>query len=103
LSERDGVVIVDDTFSCCTAKIPVQVEAGVGYKSGSRFCCSDLEARVEFRNVVVSQKLVRFDHRLDFKGFSYGFRQGRGPHEALDALTVAIQRKQVNWILDADI
>jgi len=39
----------------------------------------------------------------DFPGFSYGFRRGRGPHQALDALTVGIQRKRVNWVLDADI
>jgi len=39
----------------------------------------------------------------DFCGFSYGFRPGRGPHDALDALCVAIDQRQVNWILDADI
>jgi len=39
----------------------------------------------------------------DFKGFSCGFRPGRGSHPALDALTVGIQRKRVNWVLDADI
>src|SRR5438128_6803424 len=39
----------------------------------------------------------------DFKGFSYGFRPGREPQQALDALNVAITRKRVNWILDADI
>jgi RNA-directed DNA polymerase len=39
----------------------------------------------------------------DFLGFSYGFRPGRGPHDALDALVVGIDRKRVNWILDADI
>ena len=39
----------------------------------------------------------------DFAGFSYGFRPGRGQHEALDALTVGIKRKKVNWVLDADI
>ena len=42
-------------------------------------------------------------YEVDFKGFSYGFRPGRSPHEALDALTVGIQRKRVNWVLDADI
>ena len=42
-------------------------------------------------------------YEADFKGFSYGFRPGRGPHQALDALTVGIQRKRVNWVLDADI
>src|SRR5258705_4411216 len=39
----------------------------------------------------------------DFVGFSYGFRPGRGPHDALDALSVAIGTRKVNWILDADI
>jgi group II intron reverse transcriptase/maturase len=39
----------------------------------------------------------------DFLGFSYGFRPGRSPHQALDALTVGITTKRVNWVLDADI
>jgi RNA-directed DNA polymerase len=42
-------------------------------------------------------------YEQDFVGFSYGFRPGRGAHEALDALTVGIERKKVNWVLDADI
>ncbi|WP_366511228.1 group II intron reverse transcriptase/maturase [Mesorhizobium sp.] len=39
----------------------------------------------------------------DFCGFSYGFRPGRGPHDALDALCVAVEQRKVNWIVDADI
>jgi len=39
----------------------------------------------------------------DFLGFSYGFRPGRGTHDALDALCVGINSKKVNFILDADI
>ena len=39
----------------------------------------------------------------DFLGFSYGFRPGRAPHQALDALSVAITERKVNWILDADL
>ena len=39
----------------------------------------------------------------DFLGFSYGFRPGRGPHDALDALAVAINSRKVNYILDADV
>ena len=39
----------------------------------------------------------------DFLGFSYGFRPGRGPHDALDALAVGISSTKVNFILDADI
>ena len=42
-------------------------------------------------------------YEVDFKGFSYGFRPGRDPHQALDALYVGLNRKRVNWVLDADI
>ena len=34
---------------------------------------------------------------VDFRGFSYGFRPGRKPHDALDALAAGICRKKVNW------
>ena len=39
----------------------------------------------------------------DFLGFSYGFRPGRSPHHALDALATGILRKKVSWVLDADL
>ena len=39
----------------------------------------------------------------DFLGFSYGFRPGRGAHDAMDALVVGIERRRVNFIIDADI
>jgi RNA-directed DNA polymerase len=42
-------------------------------------------------------------YEADFLGFSYGFRRGRGQHDALDALAVGLVRKRVNWVLDADI
>ena len=42
-------------------------------------------------------------YEQDFVGFSYGFRPGRSPHQALDALAMAILRRKVNWVLDADI
>jgi group II intron reverse transcriptase/maturase len=42
-------------------------------------------------------------YEADFMGFSYGFRPGRGQHDALDALHAGIYRRQVNWVLDADI
>jgi group II intron reverse transcriptase/maturase len=42
-------------------------------------------------------------YEIDFVGFSYGFRPGRSQHMALDALAVGIQRRKVNWVLDADI
>src|SRR5438132_1559345 len=42
-------------------------------------------------------------YEQDFVGFSYGFRPKRSQHHALDALWVGIMRKQVSWVLDADI
>ena len=42
-------------------------------------------------------------YEQDFLGFSYGFRPGRGCHQALDALFVGITKRKVNWIIDADI
>ena len=48
-------------------------------------------------------ELLNAIYEEDFLGFSYGFRAGRSQHDALDALTVAIERTAVNWILDADI
>jgi RNA-directed DNA polymerase len=42
-------------------------------------------------------------YEADFMGISYGFRPGRGQHDALDALHAGIYRRQVNWVLDADI
>ena len=41
-------------------------------------------------------------YEADFVGFSYGFRPGRSPHDALDALAAGIVRKRVNWVLDTD-
>ena len=38
-----------------------------------------------------------------FRGFSSGCRPGRSPHEALDAVTVGMEKRHVNWVLDADI
>ena len=42
-------------------------------------------------------------YEVDFLGFSYGYRPGRSQHNALDAVTVALENKPVNWVLDADI
>jgi group II intron reverse transcriptase/maturase len=42
-------------------------------------------------------------YETDFLGFSYGFRPGRSPHHALDALYGGLLMKKVNWVLDVDI
>jgi RNA-directed DNA polymerase len=59
-----------------------------------------LEDKILQRAVV---EVLNAIYEADFLGFSYGFRPGRSPHQALDALAVAIQRRKVSWILDADI
>jgi len=48
-------------------------------------------------------KVLSAIYECHFLGFSYGFRTGRSPHQALDALYVAIERRKVNYVLDADI
>ena len=42
-------------------------------------------------------------YEAEFLGFSYGFRPGRGAHDALDALAVGIRRRKTNWVVDCDI
>jgi group II intron reverse transcriptase/maturase len=59
-----------------------------------------LEDKIVQRAVV---EVLNAIYEEDFLGFSYGFRPGRSPHDALDALAVGIEKKKVNWILDADI
>lgn len=59
-----------------------------------------LEDKVSQRAVV---KVLNAIYEEDFLGFSYGFRPGRSPHLALDALATGIHTKRVNWVLDADI
>jgi group II intron reverse transcriptase/maturase len=59
-----------------------------------------LEDKVVQRAVVAVLNAI---YEVDFLGFSYGFRPGRSPHQALDALAVGITTKKVHWVLDADI
>jgi group II intron reverse transcriptase/maturase len=59
-----------------------------------------LEDKIVQRAVV---EVLNAIYEQDFLGFSYGFRPTRSPHQALDALTVGIETKSVNWVLDADI
>jgi RNA-directed DNA polymerase len=59
-----------------------------------------LEDKIVQRAVV---EVLNAIYEEDFLGFSYGFRPGRSPHHALDALAAGIHRKRVNWVLDADI
>jgi len=42
-------------------------------------------------------------YETDFLGFSYGYRPGKGQHNCLDALSVGLLTRKVNWVLDADI
>jgi group II intron reverse transcriptase/maturase len=61
---------------------------------------ASLEDKIVQRAVV---EVLNEIYEADFRNFSHGFRPGRRPHDALDALTVGIERRRVNWVLDADI
>src|SRR5512144_243467 len=61
---------------------------------------ASLEDKIVQRAVV---EVLNAVYEVDFRGYSYGFRPGRKPHDALDALSVGITSKRVNWVLDADI
>jgi group II intron reverse transcriptase/maturase len=61
---------------------------------------ASLEDKIVQRAVV---EVLNAVYEVDFRGFSYGFRPGRKPHDALDALSVGITDRRVNWVLDADI
>lgn len=61
---------------------------------------ASLEDKVVQRALV---EVLNAIYEADFVGFSYGFRPGRRPHDALDALAAGIRRKKVGWVLDADI
>ncbi len=41
-------------------------------------------------------------YESDFLGFSYGYRPGKSQHNALDALSVGLE-KRVDWVLDGDV
>lgn len=58
------------------------------------------EDKVVQRAVVMVLSAI---YERDFLGFSYGYRPGRKAHDALDALHVGLERRRVNWVLDADI
>ena len=60
-----------------------------------------LEDKIVQRAVV--DNILTPIYESEFIGFSYGFRPGRGAHDALDALAYGIQWRKVNWIVDADI
>jgi len=61
---------------------------------------ASLEDKILQRAVV---EVLNAIYEVDFLGFSYGFRPGRSPHDALDALATGILKKKVGWVLDADI
>jgi RNA-directed DNA polymerase len=59
-----------------------------------------LEDKIVQRTTV---EVLNAIYETDFLGFSYGFRPGRSPHDALNALYAGIMTKKVGWVLDADI
>lgn len=59
-----------------------------------------------FEDKVVQMAVVKVlgqIYEVDFLNFSHGFRPGRSPHNALDALAVGLKQRRINWILDMDM
>ena len=52
---------------------------------------------------VVAETILTPIYEAEFLGFSYGFRRGRGAHDALDALAVGLERRKIHWVADCDI
>ena len=51
----------------------------------------------------VTETILTPIYEAEFLGFSYGFRPGRGAHDALDALAVGLMQRKINWVVDCDI
>ena len=58
---------------------------------------------LEDKIVPAAVEVLNAIYETDFLGFSYGFRPGRSPHHALDALYTKLLTRKVNWVLDLDI
>ncbi len=59
-----------------------------------------LEDKIVERALVMVLEVI---YEEQFENFSYGFRPGRSPHKALDALYMGIISRKINWVLDADL
>ncbi len=59
-----------------------------------------LEDKIAQRATVTVMNAI---YETDFLGFSYGYRPGKSPHNALDALYTALLTRKVNWVLDGDL
>ena len=51
----------------------------------------------------VAETILTPIYEAEFLGFSYGFRPGRGTHNALDALAVGMRSRKIAWVVDCDI
>jgi hypothetical protein len=72
----------------------------VGGLAVDALAAAPLEDKIVQGALVMVLNAVYEEH---FLGFSYGFRPGRGPHDALDALAAGIDVRKVNFVVDADI
>ena len=82
------------------AAVPATVHPEAGRSAAARWRSPPWRTRSSRRATVAVLNAI---YEEDFLGFSYGFRPGRGQHDALDALVVGITSTKVNYILDADI
>ena len=88
-----------------TGSVPSQACTAGVHREGGRAAAAARSSRAggQDRPARRGRGAQRHLRSRTLRGFSYGFRPGRGPHDALNALTVAIQTRKVSWVLDADI
>jgi group II intron reverse transcriptase/maturase len=72
----------------------------VGSKKKRPLGISCLEDKIVEKAVKVVLEAI---YEPKFLNFSYGYRPKRNPHKALDALGRCIQRRKVNYVVEADI
>lgn len=81
----------------------IEGDAGNGLGHGLRHWRNPDEGPVTATPRGRPEPRLRPTRQTDFVGFSYGFRPGRSPHDALDALYAGVLTQRVNWVFDADI
>ena len=92
--------------TACTRELIERRHRG-GFTYPNRMVVHDRSALLLWRTrssqKAVAETILTPIYESEFLGFSYGFRPGRGAHNALDAVAVGIERRRTEWLVDADI